>query len=120
MVWFGGKEGVCRFDASDPSASLGMTLRVRRTSAIPPLTHPPTPLTVEHMFDADPQTETTPLADFIRDKTDDGRLIVRFLMDVMQGKIDDVTPCDREEARQLLNSIFNGAYSIPLPGPPEQ
>ena len=72
------------------------------------------------MFDADPQTETTPLADFIRDKTDDGRLIVRFLMDVMQGKIDDVTPCDREEARQLLNSIFNGAYSIPLPGPPEQ
>ena len=84
------------------------------------MTHPPKPITVEHMFDKDPHTETTTLADIVREETDDGRDIIRFLMDVMQGKIDDVTPRDREEARQLIYRIFNGESWISLPGSPEQ
>ena len=35
------------------------------------------------------------LVDFVRVKTNDGRLIVRFLLDVAQRKIDDVTERDR-------------------------
>ena len=60
------------------------------------------------------------LADFVCEKTDDGRLIVRFLMDLMQGKIEGATPRDREEARQMLSDIFDGTTWIPLTGPPEE
>ena len=54
-----------------------------------------------------------PLADIVREETDDGRLIVRFLIDVMQGKVDDSKPCHRlDAARQLLNLGFNDAHSV--------
>ena len=67
------------------------------------------------MFDQEHQTEEIPipLADIIREETDDGRHIVRFLIDVMQGKIDDSKPCHRlDAARQLLNLGFHGAQAV--------
>ena len=67
------------------------------------------------MFATEQQTEENPkpLADIIREETDDGRLVVRFLIDVMQGKVDDSKPCHRlDAARQLLNLGFIGAQSV--------
>ena len=67
------------------------------------------------MFATEHQTEENPkpLADIIREETDDGRHIVRFLIDVMQGKVDDSKPCHRlDAARQLLNLGFDGARSV--------
>ena len=67
------------------------------------------------MFATEHQTEETPihLADIIREETDDGRLVVRFLIDIMQGKVDDSKPCHRlDAARQLLNLGFHGARSV--------
>ena len=67
------------------------------------------------MFATEQQTDENPrpLADIIREETDDGRLVVRFLIDVMQGKVDDSKPCHRlDAARQLLNLGFHGARSV--------
>ena len=67
------------------------------------------------MFATEQQTEETSksLADIIREETNDGRLVVRFLIDVMQGKVDDSKPCHRlDAARQLLNLGFDGAQSV--------
>ena len=67
------------------------------------------------MFATEHQTEEIPipLADIIREETDDGRLVVRFLIDVMQGNIDDSKPCHRlDAARQLLNLGFHGAQTV--------
>ena len=67
------------------------------------------------MFATEHQTEdiSKPLADIIREETDDGRLVVRFLIDIMQGKVDDSKPCHRlDAARQLLNLGFHGARSV--------
>ena len=67
------------------------------------------------MFATEQQTEEVPipLADIIREETDDGRLVVRFLIDIMQGKIDDSKPCHRlDAARQLLNLGFHGARTV--------
>ena len=59
------------------------------------------------------QEDPKPLADIVREETDDGRLVVRFLIDVMQGKVDDSKPCHRlDAARQLLNLGFDGAQSV--------
>ena len=63
----------------------------------------------EHQTDENPK----PLADIVREETDDGRLIVRFLIEVMQGQIDDSKPCHRlDAARQLLNLGFDGARNV--------
>ena len=67
------------------------------------------------MFDQEHQTEQSPipLADIVREVTDDGRLIVQFLIDIMQGKVDDSKPCHRlDAARQLLNLGFHGAQAV--------
>ena len=67
------------------------------------------------MFAQEHQTEEipTPLADMIREETDDGRIVVRFLIDVMQGKVDNSKPCHRlDAARQLLNLGFHGAQAV--------
>ena len=67
------------------------------------------------MFATEPQNDENPkpLADIVREETDDGRLVVRFLIDVMQGKIDDSKPCHRlDAARQLLNLGFDGARNV--------
>ena len=67
------------------------------------------------MFATEQHTEESPilLADIIREETDDGRLVVRFLMDIMQGKVDDSKPCHRlDAARQLLNLGFHGAQAV--------
>ena len=60
-------------------------------------------------------TEAQPpsLADIVREETDDGRLIVRFLIDVMQGLLEQYKPCHRlDAARQLLNLGFHPAQSF--------
>ena len=70
------------------------------------------------MFATEQQTEEIPipLADIIRQETNDGRLVVRFLIDIMQGKIDDSKPCHRlDAARQLLNLGFDGARGVIQP-----
>ena len=67
------------------------------------------------MFATEQQTEEIPipLADIIREETDDGRLVVRFLIDVMKGQIDDSKPCHRlDAARQFLNLGFHGAQAV--------
>ena len=67
------------------------------------------------MFATEPQNDENPkpLADIIREETDDGRLVIRFLIDVMQGQIDDSKPCHRlDAARQLLNLGFDGARNV--------
>ena len=52
-----------------------------------------------------PQEDTQPsIAEIVREETGDGRLIVRFLIDLMQGSPADAKPCHRlDAARQLLN-----------------
>ena len=67
------------------------------------------------MFATEPQNDENPkpLADIIREETDDGRLVIRFLINVMQGQIDDSKPCHRlDAARQLLNLGFDGARNV--------
>ena len=67
------------------------------------------------MFATEPQNDENPkpLADIVREETDNGRLVVRFLIDVMQGQIDDSKPCHRlDAARQLLNLGFDGAHAV--------
>ena len=63
------------------------------------------------MYDTDgPQAETTKaeerkpptLADIVREKTDDGRLIIDFFTDVMQGRIEGAELCHRMDAAKEL------------------
>ncbi len=81
--------------------------------------HPPnsriplTPLThtikLKHMFLTGPlptpQEDTQPsIAEIVREETGDGRLIVHFLINLMQGSPADAKPCHRlDAARQLFN-----------------
>ena len=58
---------------------------------------------------SDTGAETTPerkpptLADIVREKTDDGRLIIDFFIDVMEGRIEGAELCHRmDAARQLV------------------
>ena len=67
------------------------------------------------MFATEPQNDENPkpLADIVREETNDGRIIIRFLIEVMQGQIDDSKPCHRlDAARQLLNLGFSGAHAV--------
>ncbi len=60
-----------------------------------------------------PERPTPSLADIVREETDDGRLIVRFLIDVMQGLLEHSKPCHRlDAARQLLTLGFHTAQSF--------
>ena len=74
--------------------------------AIPPLTLPPIPGNVEHMFATEPQTQTEEqpptLAEIVREVTDNGRTIINFLQDAMDGKLDGFEPCHRIAAAREL------------------
>ncbi len=60
-----------------------------------------------------PEATTPSLADIVREETDDGRLIVRFLIEVMQGLLEHSKPCHRlDAARQLLTLGFHTAQSF--------
>ena len=60
-----------------------------------------------------PEAQPPSLADIVREETEDGRLIVRFLIDVMQGLLEQSKPCHRlDAARQLLNLGFHPAQSF--------
>ena len=74
---------------------------------------------IEPMFSnkdnhADNQEASTPsLADIVREETEDGRLIVRFLIEVMQGLVEQSKPCHQlDAARQLLNLGFQQAQTF--------
>ena len=70
-----------------------------------------------------PQQATPPsLADIVREETQDGRLVVRFLVDVMQGGLDDAKPCHRlDAARQLLVlGLLEAQAFIDANAPPSQ
>ena len=59
------------------------------------------------------EAQSPSLADIVREETDDGRLIVRFLIDVMQGQLENSKPCHQlDAARQLLNLGFHPAQSF--------
>ena len=60
-----------------------------------------------------PEAPTPSLADIVREETDDGRLIIRFLIEVMQGLLEHSKPCHRlDAARQLLTLGFHPAQSF--------
>ena len=60
-----------------------------------------------------PEATTPSLAEIVREETDDGRLIVRFLIDVMQGLLEHSKPGHRlDAARQLLNLGFHPAQTF--------
>ena len=62
------------------------------------------PLTSEHAKD---------LASIVREETDDGRLIVRFLVDAMQGRLEGSKPCHRLDAcRQLVALGFEDGRNL--------
>ena len=107
----------CAFEGRDaPKSPVPAYIRTPSPfPAIPPLT--PSAFTQYHRTYVRPRTPNRrvpqPLADIIREETDDGRLVVRFLIDVMQGKVDDSKPCHRlDAARQLLNLGFHGAKAV--------
>ena len=60
---------------------------------------------VERMFDkGQPQPQPKSLAEIVREETDNGRDIVRFLVDALEGKMVDAKPCHRlGAAEQLLD-----------------
>ena len=58
------------------------------------------------------------LARLIRIKTDDGRDLCLFLIDVMQGRVEGINPGHRvSAARELLSRAFGKTPSRPLPKP---
>ena len=65
-------------------------------------------------YQADNPEATTPsLAEIVREETDDGRLIIRFLIHVMQGLLEQSKPCHRlDAARQLLDLGFLQAQTF--------
>ena len=62
-------------------------------SDIPPLTHPTTLPKIEYM---------SSLADIIAQETQDGRLIIRFLVSAMEDDLPEFQPCHRIDAARLL------------------
>ena len=57
-----------------------------------------------------PPEHTKDLASIVHEETDDGRLIVRFLVDAMQGRLQGSKPCHRLDAcRQLVALGFEEA-----------
>ena len=59
------------------------------------------------------------LSKLIRTKSNDGREICLFLIDVMQGRVEGIHVGHRvSAARELLNRAFGKSQSIPLPNPP--
>ena len=59
------------------------------------------------------------LTKLIRFKTDDGRAMCLFLIEVMQGKVEGINVGHRvSAARELLNRAFGRYQSRPLPKPP--
>ena len=60
-----------------------------------------------------PEATTPSLAEIVREETEDGRVIIRFLIDVMQGQLENSKPCHQlDAARQLLTLGFHQAQSF--------
>ena len=68
------------------------------------MTHPAALPKIEYM---------SSLADIIAQETQDGRLIVRFLIDAMDGDLTDFQPCHRIDAAKLLVKLgFDQAQTV--------
>ena len=66
------------------------------------LTHPhPSPI-IERMSDTKAEQKPPTLADIVREKTDDGRRIIDFFLDVMEDRIDGAELCHRIDAAKQL------------------
>ena len=92
---------------------------VNKNPATSPLTPPkPPPYHRTNVLSArksgqQPGSPPPSLADIVREETEDGRVIVRFLIDVMQGQLENSKPCHQlDAARQLLNLGFHPAQSF--------
>ena len=57
------------------------------------------------MCDTQTKTEPRPIAEIVREMTDDGRLIVEFLLDMVQGKMEGATYWHRLEATRQLEKL---------------
>ena len=81
-----------------------------------PLTVDPYVLPLIEWTDEDGQSapeEQPHISDIIREETDHGRTVVRFLVSAMQGEIDDFQPCHRLDAtRQLIKFGYDPAQSF--------
>ena len=60
------------------------------------------------------------LADIIAQETEDGRLIVQFLVSAMEGELTDFQPCHRIDAARLLSNSASTRLrlSSTTPAPP--
>ena len=72
------------------------------------MTNPHLARIIEHMSDTSTHTTETgerkppTIADIVREKTDDGRLIIDFFTDVMMGRIEGAELCHRIDAAKQL------------------
>ena len=59
------------------------------------------------------RNEPPTLADIVREKTNDGKVIVDFYLDVVRGKLDDegFEVCHRLEAAEQLQAVAPGLVS---------
>ena len=76
------------------------------------------------MCDSQTKTEPKPIAEIVREKTNDGQLIVDFLIDMVQGKMEGATYWHRLEATRQLEKLglelpqaVKRAISPPANGP---
>ena len=66
----------------------------------------------EHLEGQDP-TPIQKIQKIVREETGEGRLIVRFLVSAMQGRLEGSKPCHRlNAARQLLDLGFTDAQAF--------
>ena len=68
------------------------------------------------MSDTKAEQKPPTLADIVREKTDDGRLIIDFFTDVMMGRIDGAELCHRIDAAKQLERHKSKAPPGSLPG----
>ena len=81
-----------------------LQFRMRLPWTNPPLTPSALPSKIEYMSN---------LADIIAQETQDGRLIVRFLLSAMDGDLPDFLPCHRIDAARLLVKLgFDQAQTV--------
>ena len=78
-----------------------------------PLDNPPFTPIIELMYDNTEQSEPPTLADIVRRETNNGETIVRFYLDVIEGKLNDdgFEVCHRLEAAEQVHAIAPGLVS---------
>ena len=92
----------------NPSLPITLIPQIPRITVqiISPLTTTQSSHIIEHMSDATTAERKPPtLADIVREKTDDGRLIIDFFIDVMEARVEGAELCHRiDAAKQLVST----------------